>query len=396
MRDTQPGTPTVTATVGTTGATQTEIVTAPNAPLTLGGGGNTTTYAEGSAPIAVDPALTVTDTQSSSLVSATATISSGLEPGDLLTAATPGTGITASYSNATLTLTGTASLATYQAVLQGMRFSGTTTAGGSRTILWTANDGITTASAVSTIMYTAPPGAPVGVAAAAGDGQATISFEAPGSNGGAQVTSYTVTSSPGGLTASGVGSPITVTGLANGTPDTFTVTATNSAGTGPPSAASNPVTPSAGGGGSGGGGGGGTATNSGTATASTGSTSTPTPPASAPLQSSAATSITSNGSSTTKRLTVSVTGVHAVGLAGHRTSLSLTIRVSRMTTLVMTLLDSDGHQLATWDKRITRGTHHLSLLLPLKARHARGEQLRLTWPSGHSEKFVIRHRVRSS
>src|SRR5262249_31687009 len=65
----------------------------------------------------------------------------------------------------------------------------------------------------------------------------------------------------------GGGNPILLTGLANGVTYSFTVTATNIAGTGPPSASSNSVTPSGptvptasgvgGGGGSGGGGGGG-------------------------------------------------------------------------------------------------------------------------------------------
>src|SRR5439155_14344736 len=313
--------------------------------------------AEGGAPVAVAPTLTVTDSQRTTLVSVTATFSSGLDPGDLLTAATAGSGITASYSNGTLTLSGAASLAAYQAVLQSVSFSGTTTAGGSRTIVWTANDDITTASAVSTIVYTAPPGAPVGVSAGAGDGQATVSFDAPASNGGAQVTSYTVTLSPGGLTAAGAGSPITVTGLANGTTYVFTVTATNSAGTGPTSAASNPVTPFAGGSGGGGGGGGGGAAGSGSAGGSTGSTGTPTPGPTAPSQPSATTSSSSSGSSSTTRVTVSVSGVHAVVLGGHRPSLSLTVRVSRATTLVVTLRDSRGRNLATWNKQLIFRTH---------------------------------------
>jgi hypothetical protein len=43
----------------------------------------------------------------------------------------------------------------------------------------------------------------------------------------------------------GTSSPIVVTGLTNGQAYTFTVTATNSAGTGPASAASNSITPAA-------------------------------------------------------------------------------------------------------------------------------------------------------
>ena len=154
MLDTQPGTPTVTASVGGTSSTQLEVVTAPAAPLALAGGGNTVAYVQGGAPVLVDPALAVSDSQSGSLVSATVAISAGLDPGDTLAAATAATGISASYANGALSLTGSASLAAYQAVLDGVTFSGTTTSGGSRTVLWTTTDGVTTASAVSTILYT--------------------------------------------------------------------------------------------------------------------------------------------------------------------------------------------------------------------------------------------------
>jgi titin len=90
------------------------------------------------------------------------------------------------------------------------------------------------------------PGAPVIGPATAGNAQATVTFSPPTNSGGAPVTNYTVTSNPGAITATGAASPIVVPGLINGTPYTFTVTADNMAGTGPPSAPSNSVTPGVG------------------------------------------------------------------------------------------------------------------------------------------------------
>ncbi|QJR15134.1 IPTL-CTERM sorting domain-containing protein [Usitatibacter palustris] len=80
------------------------------------------------------------------------------------------------------------------------------------------------------------PGAPVIGTATPGNGTATIAFTPPASNGGAPITAYTVTCTPGPFGNSGAASPITVAGLANGTPYTCSVTATNAIGTGPASA----------------------------------------------------------------------------------------------------------------------------------------------------------------
>ncbi|WP_441816974.1 autotransporter domain-containing protein [Lysobacter sp. TAF61] len=89
------------------------------------------------------------------------------------------------------------------------------------------------------------PGAPTAAVATAGDTAASIAFIAPTYTGGAPITGYVVTSSPGGIVAVGAGSPLTMVGLTNGVPYTFTVTATNAAGTGSASAASNSITPAA-------------------------------------------------------------------------------------------------------------------------------------------------------
>lgn len=59
---------------------------------------------------------------------------------------------------------------------------------------------------------------------------------------GATATNYTVTSSPGSLSATGNTSPITVSGLTPNTAYTFTATGTNNQGTGATSPASNSVT----------------------------------------------------------------------------------------------------------------------------------------------------------
>lgn len=87
------------------------------------------------------------------------------------------------------------------------------------------------------------PDAPtIGTASIASATSVSVAFTAPG-NVGAGVSSYTATSSPGGLTGSSATSPITVSGLTTNTAYTFTVIAGSAYGNSFPSAASNSVTP---------------------------------------------------------------------------------------------------------------------------------------------------------
>ena len=88
-----------------------------------------------------------------------------------------------------------------------------------------------------------PPGTPT---ATAGDASATVGWTPPGSAGCDTLTGYRVTAQPGGATVEvGAGSTVAVfTGLANGTPYTFTVQGLwAQGGAGPVSSSSSPVTP---------------------------------------------------------------------------------------------------------------------------------------------------------
>ena len=95
----------------------------------------------------------------------------------------------------------------------------------------------------------AAPGPASSVTASAGFGAGILKWSAPTTGG--PVTSYTITPYVGSVAqpttvVSGAPAPTnaTVSGLTNGTTYTFTVTASNPAGTAAPSAASNPISPS--------------------------------------------------------------------------------------------------------------------------------------------------------
>jgi hypothetical protein len=87
------------------------------------------------------------------------------------------------------------------------------------------------------------PDAPTIGTATAGNTTASVTFTAPSNVGGGSITGYTVISSPSNITGTGTSSPITVSGLTNGTAYTFKVFANNAYGPSASSAASNSITP---------------------------------------------------------------------------------------------------------------------------------------------------------
>ena len=98
-------------------------------------------------------------------------------------------------------------------------------------------------ASTSPIVPASPPSPPLSVVATATSGEAAITWQEPASNGGSSITSYTVTSSPGGLTCTTEALSCTVEGLANGTAYVFVVSASNAVGESSQSLTSNEVIP---------------------------------------------------------------------------------------------------------------------------------------------------------
>ena len=131
-------------------------------------------------------------------------------------------------------------------------------AGAGTTPAASAGTGANTIWEMATVVFKAgsqapltAPAAPTGVTATAGDRSAVVTWTAP-ANGGSPITSYTVTpfigataQPPTVITGAPPATSAAINGLTDGSAYTFTVTATNSVGTGPASAPSSPVTPTA-------------------------------------------------------------------------------------------------------------------------------------------------------
>nr|WP_284694664.1 6-bladed beta-propeller [Geomonas sp. Red32] len=136
-----------------------------------------------------------------------------------------------------VTATGTGSPVTVTGITNGIPVTFTVTASNA------AGAGAPSVPSNAVTAPLTPPGAPANVAAIPGNGQATITFTKPKSDGGSPITFYTVTVNPGGATVTGAAAPLVFPGLANGQSYSFTVTATNAIGTGDPSLSSAPVVP---------------------------------------------------------------------------------------------------------------------------------------------------------
>jgi hypothetical protein len=138
--------------------------------------GGSTAYIENAAAVTVDGSLTVTDPDSS-IVSAQVRVSANFQTGDLLNFVDQN-GITGVYTPGTgvLALSGTASVADYQAALRSITFSSTNNDPGvSKTIEFKVNDSLVDSNlATKTLAVTPVNGEPTLTATANGGGAVTF------------------------------------------------------------------------------------------------------------------------------------------------------------------------------------------------------------------------------
>jgi len=148
----------------------------------------------------------------------------------------------ATYSWVTTLLNNKISVGTNVAIQQGLTWRSATDSVTKGKLVAASVTSTNTANALAVVgvsdssfsMAVSVPGAPTALAATATNGGASLSFKAPSSDGGAAISQYTATCTAAGAskTASATASPITLTGLTNGTAYTCSVTAKNSAGSG--------------------------------------------------------------------------------------------------------------------------------------------------------------------
>jgi len=107
----------------------------------LSAGGNAS-YVAGAPAVTLDSGLSISDLESTTLIGATVSIGADFLAGDVLSVGSPQIGITSSYDAITgmLTLSGSASLAAYQAELDSVTFATTSSTNPSRTIAWLVED----------------------------------------------------------------------------------------------------------------------------------------------------------------------------------------------------------------------------------------------------------------
>ncbi len=157
-------------------------------------------------------------------------------PGTPVTFTAPSTGASGTFANGTNTVTITTN---GSGVATATPFTANGISGAYPVFATTGT--LTTGFVASNITL---PGPPTIITATPLDASVRIRWAAPVFTGASPITAYVITPSSGpAVTVSSTTTMAVVGGLVDGTPYSFTVSAINAVGTGPPSAPSNPVTP---------------------------------------------------------------------------------------------------------------------------------------------------------
>ena len=144
------------------GVTSTITVADVNDAPAISGAGSTLAYTLGDSATIIDATLTIADVDDTNIESATVTITGGLQPTEDILAFTNTNEISGNWtsSTGTLALTGTATLAQYEAALESITYRNSDASSSNtsdRTITWIVNDGDTNSSPVtSTVSLSAP------------------------------------------------------------------------------------------------------------------------------------------------------------------------------------------------------------------------------------------------
>lgn len=152
---------TVAGDEGASAPATTTVTVAPvnDAPVVTAGGASPI-FTEDEAPVAVDPSIVLADVDDTLLAGATVRIVNLLDAGaETLTATTAGTAIAASWAAPVLSLSGSDTLANYQAVLRGVRYANSSqrpTAVPARTIEFRIDDGEAPSAVASTTVTVVP------------------------------------------------------------------------------------------------------------------------------------------------------------------------------------------------------------------------------------------------
>merc|ERR1711964_727908 len=118
----------------------------PSETPTLADADGTLSFTEGDVATVIDSSLTVADVDDTHIESATISITSGFVSGEDVLSFVDAGSITGSYNagSGVLTLTGSASKASYESALESITYHNTNTDNpntGNRTVTWLVNDG---------------------------------------------------------------------------------------------------------------------------------------------------------------------------------------------------------------------------------------------------------------